>query len=72
MVENPELREKPLAITQKNIVVTCNYVARKFGIKKLMLIKDAMNLCSNLVRRRVREHFNKTLKHQHRTGYGKR
>ena len=46
MVENPELREKPLAITQKNIVVTCNYVARKFGIKKLMLIKDAMNLCS--------------------------
>ena len=57
MVENPELREKPLAITQKNIVVTCNYVARKFGIKKLMLIKDAMNLCDHLVRRREFENI---------------
>lgn len=27
--EYPELREKPLAIQQKQIIVTCNYVARK-------------------------------------------
>jgi len=49
MLQHPELREKPLAITQKNIIVTCNYPARDFGVKKLMLIRDAVKLCPQLV-----------------------
>jgi DNA polymerase iota len=39
MLRDPTLRDKPLGIQQKNIVVTCNYKAREFGVKKLMSIK---------------------------------
>lgn len=42
------LRTKPLGIQQKNIIVTCNYIAREFGIRKLMLLKDAKRLCPHL------------------------
>ncbi|KAE8636692.1 hypothetical protein XENTR_v10003086 [Xenopus tropicalis] len=49
MIRNPELRNKPLGIQQKYIVVTCNYEARKFGVTKLMLIKDAREKCPQLV-----------------------
>lgn len=48
-IRNPLLRTKPVGIQQKNIVVTCNYVARTFGIKKLMLLTDAQQLCPDLV-----------------------
>nr|XP_025974660.1 DNA polymerase iota isoform X2 [Dromaius novaehollandiae] len=41
MIRNPELRDKPLGVQQKNIVVTCNYEARKLGIKKLVSVRDA-------------------------------
>lgn len=36
-------------IQQKNIVVTCNYVARRYGVTKLMYIKDAKEKCPQLV-----------------------
>ncbi|KAJ8029146.1 DNA polymerase iota [Holothuria leucospilota] len=49
MIRNPELRTKPLGIQQKNIVVTCNYVAREYGVTKLMYIKDAKEKCPHLV-----------------------
>nr|XP_022329292.1 DNA polymerase iota-like isoform X2 [Crassostrea virginica] len=49
MIRNPVLRDKPLGIQQKNIVVTCNYVAREFGVTKLMYIKDAKEKCPQLV-----------------------
>lgn len=49
MNKNPELRNKPLGVQQKNIVVTSNYVARGFGIKKLMLIEEAKKLCPSLI-----------------------
>ncbi|XP_063231159.1 DNA polymerase iota [Bacillus rossius redtenbacheri] len=49
MLKNPELRSQPLGIQQKNIVVTCNYVARQFGIKKCMLLAEAKELCPSLV-----------------------
>lgn len=49
MIRNPTLRDKPLGIQQKNIVVTCNYVARKYGVTKLMYIKDAKEKCPQLV-----------------------
>lgn len=47
--ENPALRTKPLAVQQKQIVVTCNYEARRRGLHKLQLIKDAKRLCPDVV-----------------------
>lgn len=49
MNKNPNFRTVPLGIQQKNIVVTSNYKAREFGIKKCMLISEAKKLCPNLV-----------------------
>ena len=49
MIRNPELRNVPLGIQQKHIVVTCNYVARKRGIKKLSYVSDAKKNCPDLV-----------------------
>ncbi|NXK48620.1 POLI polymerase, partial [Chauna torquata] len=49
MVRNPELRGKPLGVQQKYIVVTCNYEARKLGVKKLMSVKDAKEKCPQLI-----------------------
>ncbi|XP_061874719.1 DNA polymerase iota isoform X2 [Colius striatus] len=49
MVRNPELRDKPLGVQQKYIVVTCNYEARKLGVKKLMSVKDAKEKCPHLI-----------------------
>lgn len=46
---NPELRTKPVGIRQKNIIVTCNYVARTFGVGKLQLLSKALELCPDLV-----------------------
>lgn len=48
-IRDPTLRDKPVGIQQKNIVVTCNYVARTYGVKKLMLLTDALRLCPDLV-----------------------
>ncbi|XP_076101758.1 DNA polymerase iota-like [Mytilus galloprovincialis] len=49
MIRNPKLRDKPLGIQQKYIVVTCNYKAREFGVTKLMTLKDAKEKCPQLV-----------------------
>lgn len=49
MIRNPALRNKPLGIQQKYILVTCNYVARKYGVTKLMAIKEAKEKCPSLV-----------------------
>ena len=46
---NPSLKNKPVGISQKNIVVTCNYIARSLGIKKLMYIKDAVKICPQMI-----------------------
>lgn len=48
MLRNPELRNVPLGIQQKNIVVTSNYEARNFGVQKCMLITEAVKVCPNL------------------------
>ncbi|XP_030369717.1 DNA polymerase iota [Scaptodrosophila lebanonensis] len=48
-IRDPTLRTRPLGIQQKNIVVTCNYVARAQGVRKLMLIAEAQRLCPQLV-----------------------
>ncbi|XP_050800633.1 DNA polymerase iota isoform X4 [Gopherus flavomarginatus] len=49
MIHNPELRDKPLGVQQKYLVVTCNYEARRLGIQKLMSVRDAKEKCRELV-----------------------
>ena len=49
MVKDPSLVDKPLGIQQKNIVVTCNYVARQRGVTKCQYISDALKVCPDLV-----------------------
>ena len=49
MLAEPTLREKPLGIQQKNIVVTCNYVARARGVGKCVSVRDAVAACPELV-----------------------
>lgn len=38
-----------MAVQQKQIVVTCNLVARQRGLRKLQLIKDAKEICPDVV-----------------------
>ncbi|KKZ68011.1 hypothetical protein EMCG_06353 [[Emmonsia] crescens] len=47
--ENPALKSLPLAVQQKQIVVTCNYEARRRGLRKLQLIKEARKVCPDVV-----------------------
>ncbi|XP_044728676.1 DNA polymerase iota [Chrysoperla carnea] len=49
ILKNPNLKNVPLGIQQKNIVVTSNYIAREYGIKKCMQIVEAKKLCPELV-----------------------
>lgn len=48
-LRDPSLRSVPLGIQQKNCLVTCNYVARAKGIRKLMSVQEAQLLCPELV-----------------------
>ncbi|RAK92870.1 DNA polymerase iota [Aspergillus costaricaensis CBS 115574] len=48
-VEQPVLKTLPLAVQQKQIVVTCNYEARRRGLRKLQLIKEAKQICPDVV-----------------------
>lgn len=41
--------DRPLAIGQKHIVVTCNYAAREVGVTKLQLRDDAVRTCPHLL-----------------------
>lgn len=47
--EDPALKSVPLAIQQKQIVVTCNYEARRRGLHKLQLITEAKRICPEAV-----------------------
>ncbi|KAF7873914.1 hypothetical protein EAF04_002586 [Stromatinia cepivora] len=47
--ENPALKSVPLAVQQKQIIVTCNYEARRRGLSKLQLISEAKKLCPDVV-----------------------
>ncbi|KAH8178003.1 impB/mucB/samB family protein [Sarocladium implicatum] len=46
---NPALKSLPLGIRQKNILATCNYHARRRGVRKLMLVSEARRICPDLV-----------------------
>ncbi|KAJ1547264.1 hypothetical protein HK096_003728 [Nowakowskiella sp. JEL0078] len=43
------LRKSPVAVRQKQVVVTCNYLARAAGVSKLMLLNEAIKKCPNLI-----------------------
>ena len=47
--EDPSLKTLPLAIQQKQIIVTCNYEARRRGLRKLQLITEAKTVCPDVV-----------------------
>ena len=47
--ENPALKTLPLAIQQKQIIVTCNYEARRRGLYKLQLITEAKSVCPDVI-----------------------
>lgn len=49
MLRHPEYEGKPLGVQQKSIVVTSNYLAREYGIKKCMPVQEALRLCPELV-----------------------
>ncbi|XP_015185506.1 PREDICTED: DNA polymerase iota-like [Polistes dominula] len=48
MLRHPEYDGKPFGVQQKNMVVTSNYIARSYGIRKCMPVQDALRLCPEL------------------------
>jgi DNA repair protein REV1 len=50
--KHPELKDKPTVVAHGNgsgsEIASCNYVARKFGIKNGMWMKKAQELCSDI------------------------
>lgn len=51
-LDNPELRNKPVAVTnglQGSCIITCSYEARQFGIKTGMPVYEAKRLCPSLI-----------------------
>lgn len=54
MAYDPKLKGKPLAIAgnveeRRGIIITCNYEARKFGVKTTMPLWEAKKLCPQLI-----------------------
>lgn len=48
-LRDPRLVDRPMAVTQKYLIVTCNYPARSAGLKKLMSTQKAKALCPEVV-----------------------
>ena len=53
MRDNPDLKDKPLIIgakpTERGVVATCNYEARRYGVRSAMNSKEAFRLCPKAV-----------------------
>ena len=53
MRDNPELRDKPLAVggspERRGVIATCNYKAREFGIHSAMASASARQRCPDLI-----------------------
>ena len=47
--ENPSLKSLPLAVQQKQIIVTCNYEARSRGLYKLQTVREAREKCPDVI-----------------------
>lgn len=55
-IRNPKLKKRPMAVgglSNKSIITTANYEARKFGIHSAMPVFIAKDLCPNLILVRV-------------------
>jgi DNA polymerase iota len=46
---NPELKSKPLGVKQGLNIVTCNYIAREYGVGKWRPLKECLEKCPELV-----------------------
>lgn len=46
---DPALRGKPVGIKQKYLLVTCNYTARRLGVRKMEGVIDAKRRCPSLI-----------------------
>lgn len=53
MRDFPELAQKPIAVggkaSQRGVIATCNYAARKYGVRSAMPTAKAMKLCRHLI-----------------------
>ncbi|KAJ7556365.1 hypothetical protein O6H91_05G079700 [Diphasiastrum complanatum] len=49
VLRRPYLQDRPVGVTQKFLVVTCNYVARRLGVPKMAPIDEAKRRCPDLV-----------------------
>ncbi|GLS82755.1 DNA polymerase IV [Paraferrimonas haliotis] len=53
MRDNPELADKAIAVggsaERRGVISTCNYAARKFGVRSAMATAHALRLCPDLV-----------------------
>jgi len=53
MRDDPSLRERPVAVggspERRGVVATCNYAARRFGVRSAMASSRAVKLCPELV-----------------------
>ena len=47
-VRDPALRGRPVGVTQKYLVVTCNQAARAQGVTKLMGTAEARRRCPSI------------------------
>ena len=51
--DNPQLKGKPVAVggasDRRGVLCTCNYEARKFGVKSAMPTSRALSLCRDLI-----------------------
>jgi len=51
--DNPSLKDVPLAVggssDRRGVIATCNYVARRYGVKSAMPTAQALKLCPSLV-----------------------
>lgn len=58
MRDFPELVNKPVAVggdaNRRGVIATCNYAARKFGVRSAMPTSHAMKLCRQLILQPVR------------------
>lgn len=48
-IMNPSLKDKPFGVQQGLNVVTCNYIAREYGIKKWRTVKECLEKCPDMV-----------------------
>jgi DNA polymerase-4 len=53
MRDDPTLRDRPLAVggraDQRGVIATCNYEARRFGVRSAMATSQALQRCPHLV-----------------------